>query len=80
MKDLKIEYTDGRLVALSIDGKSLLHKAVQAIQFTHEHGSSPVFKVTLVEEINPPNEDVIVNEHKSAAAHNQVGSHNKRRK
>lgn len=36
MKDLKIEYQDGKLVELSIDGVSF--NAVTAITFNHEVG------------------------------------------
>lgn len=36
MKDLKIEYRDGRLVELSIDG--IQFNSVTAIGFTHEVG------------------------------------------
>lgn len=39
MKDLKIEYRDGKLVDLSIDGVSF--KQVTAISFKHEGGSTP---------------------------------------
>ncbi|WP_024558479.1 serine acetyltransferase [Franconibacter pulveris 1160] len=38
MKDLKIEYRDGKLVELSIDGVSF--KNVTAITFSHEVGET----------------------------------------
>ncbi|NHV95637.1 serine acetyltransferase [Cronobacter sakazakii] len=38
MKDLKIEYRDGKLVELSIDGVSF--NAVTAITFSHELGET----------------------------------------
>ncbi|MBK4126046.1 serine acetyltransferase [Enterobacter roggenkampii] len=38
MQDLKIEYRDGKLVDLSIDGVSF--KAVTAITFNHEVGET----------------------------------------
>lgn len=55
MKDFKIEYIDGQLVALDIDGQSQLDKtAVQAISFTHEQGASPVLRITVAEQIVAP--------------------------
>lgn len=82
MKDLKIEYVDGKLVSLEIDGRSLLNKAIQGIQFAHEHGSSPTFKVTLVEEIINPNVTPAENtaDVKKMTTHNSVRSHQQRRK
>lgn len=82
MKDLKIEYVDGKLIALDIDGRSLLNKAVQGIQFTHEHGSSPTFKVTLVEEVINPHVTSTADAAgvKKTATHNSMHSHQQRRK
>ncbi|EOC1534789.1 serine acetyltransferase [Cronobacter turicensis] len=46
MKDLKIEYQDGRLVELSIDG--ICFKSVTAITFSHEVGETlPTVSLTL---------------------------------
>ncbi len=45
MKDLKIEYRDGKLVELSIDGVSF--NTVTAITFSHEVGETlPTVSVT----------------------------------
>lgn len=38
MQDLKIEYRDGKLVELSIDGVSF--KSITAINFSHEVGET----------------------------------------
>lgn len=46
MKDLKIEYQDGRLVELSIDG--ICFQSVTAITFSHEVGETlPTVSLTL---------------------------------
>jgi len=46
MQDLKIEYRDGKLVELSIDGVSF--KTITAITFNHEVGETlPTVSLTL---------------------------------
>ncbi|AOO60012.1 hypothetical protein AN237_26010 (plasmid) [Raoultella ornithinolytica] len=63
MKDFKIEYVDGQLVALDIDGKPQLDKtAVQAISFTHEQGAAPVLRITVAEQIVAPAQPEITQE------------------
>ncbi|AFJ47156.1 hypothetical protein [Shimwellia blattae] len=54
MKGFKIEYIDGALVALEIDGQSLIDKAIQALSFTHVQGSRPVLTTTIAEEVTGP--------------------------
>ena len=58
MQDLKIEYRDGKLVKLSIDGVSF--KTITAITFNHEVGEtlpavSLTFPLGVGERLVPPN-------------------------
>lgn len=53
MKDLKIEYQDGKMVELSIDG--ICFKSVTAITFNHEVGETlPTVSLTLPVGIGEP--------------------------
>lgn len=63
MRDLKIEYINGQMVTLDIDGQSQLAHAVQSIELTHENGCTPVFKITtalatVAQETTPETESV----------------------
>ncbi len=63
MQSLKIEYVNGMLVALEIDGQPQLDKtAVQAINFTHEQGATPVLRITVAEQIVAPAQPEITQE------------------
>ncbi|MBZ7632793.1 hypothetical protein AAHW98_17855 [Klebsiella variicola subsp. variicola] len=55
MKDFKIEYVNGELVALDLNGMSLLDN-VQGISFKHELGELPVINVTQGYKITAPEE------------------------
>lgn len=56
MKDFKIEYIDGQLVALELNGLSLLDN-VQGISFKHELGELPVINVTQGYKIKGPDDE-----------------------
>ncbi|EPO9636938.1 TPA: hypothetical protein NRZ83_003957 [Klebsiella pneumoniae] len=47
MKSLKIEYVDGKLVALERDGKSYMDLPVSAVHFTHSMKTNPYLKVEI---------------------------------
>ena len=47
MKSLKIEYVDGKLVALERDGKSYMDLPVSAVHFTHSMKNNPYLKVEI---------------------------------
>lgn len=56
MKDFTIQYADGQLVALQLDGVSLLD-SVQGISFKHEMGELPVINVTQAYKIAPAQDE-----------------------
>ncbi|QXC99330.1 hypothetical protein [Klebsiella sp. PL-2018] len=56
MKDFKIEYVNGELVALDLNGMSLLDN-VQGISFKHELGELPVINVTQGYKIAAPEDE-----------------------
>lgn len=82
MKDLKIEYADGQLIAFDIDGQSQLGKALQGISFTHEQGANPVLKTTIADQVIAPElqpEAAQDGELLPAHTHDQPSPHRKNR-
>jgi len=54
MKDFKLEYRDGQLITLDIDGINQLGRAVTGITFSHELNSAPKLTLTTSENIAAP--------------------------